>query len=157
MTEVQQFVIPTLSKTKVSRNLSYPIGAKPLSVALASTVQLPELKLHFYAVFVSATRKGKYKFLHVEYANDVRPAYVYKRSLKSPWEIVVQPVPRVHCHRIKQYIIETALAKIRDWLDERAGLSQYGNDILGFFYDDGSDEFTVKQSTHLEPIRHRGR
>lgn len=51
MEDVQQVTIPTLSKAKISHMLSYPIGARDVSTALSSAVQLPELKLHFYSGF----------------------------------------------------------------------------------------------------------
>jgi hypothetical protein len=83
--------------------------------------------------------------------------YLYGCQPQGWWQIVVQPVPRVLRHRFRQYIIETALAQIAHWLNERAQLKQRGNDVLTFFYDEKSEEFTPRQRTHLEPLRDRGR
>jgi len=163
MEVIQLIIIPTSSKTKISRSLSYPIGAKHVSVALASTVQIPELKLHFYSGFDIGLRKGHYEFLRVEYLNNARPAEkwpvtsLYKRPPQSRWEIVVQPVPRVIRHRIRRYTLDHALAQIKHWLDQRAQLAQQGNDILTFFYDEKSEEFIARQLTRLEPLRYRNR
>jgi hypothetical protein len=49
MEDIEQIVIPTLSRVKIARSLSYPIGAEAISVALASVPQLAELKLIFYS------------------------------------------------------------------------------------------------------------
>jgi len=163
MEEIPQLVIPTRSKAKISRNLSYPIGAKTISAVLASAAQLPELTLHYYAAFESAQRKGDYQFLRVEYLNNARPAEkgpifrLYGRPPQGRWEIVVLPVPRILRHRVKQYIIESALPQIARWLRERAQLAQPGNDVLAFFYNDKTDELTPRRLTHLEPLRHRGK
>ena len=66
---------------------------------------------------------------------------------------LVQPVPRHVRNRVKKYILGSALQQVSGWLFERAHLAQQGNDILAFFYDEGSDEFTARQLTQLEPIR----
>jgi hypothetical protein len=159
MEEVQQIIVPTLSRAKISRNLSYPIGAQQISVALSSTVQLPELKLHFYSWSDHGLRRGHYEFLRAEYLNNARPAEkwpvssLHKRPPQYRWEILVQPVPRVFRHRIKQYIVDSALNQISNWLVERAQLTQQGSDILAFFYDEKTEEFVRRQLYHLEPLR----
>lgn len=162
MEEIERIVIPTLSRAKISRNLSYPIGAEDISRAVASTVQLPELKLVFYPPDVRL-RGAHYEFLRVEYLNNSRPAQewpiseLYRRPPEWRWGIVVQPVPRVLRHRIKRYILDTALVQITSWLDDRRELAQQGNDILAFFYDETTEEFSPRQLTRLEPLRYRGR
>jgi len=157
--EVQAVVIPTLSKTKISHTLSYPIGARDVSIALRSAGQLPELKLHFYSGFDIGLRSGHYEFLRVEYLNNATSAEewpvarLYRRPPQYQWEIIVQPVPRVFRHRIKQYIRNSALPKIAHWLAERAQLAQQGSDMLAFFYDEKVEDFTVRPLTRLEPAR----
>lgn len=159
MEDVQQVIIPTLSKTKISQHLSYPIGAKHISLALAATLQLPMLKLHFYSGFNNGLRRGHYEFLRVEYLNQAIPSEkwpissLYKRPPQYRWEIVVQPVPRVLRHKIRQYILDLALPQIAEWLDGRARLAQRGSDILAFFYDEKANEFIAPQLTHLEPLQ----
>jgi hypothetical protein len=164
MDDIQQIFIPTIFRAKISHDLSYPIGAKDISTALAKAVQLPELKLHFYAGFdPGGLRTRRCEFLRAEYLNQARPSMewpildLYGRPPQSKWEIVVRPVPRVLRHQIKQYVLETALPRIAHWLGERHHLAQRGNDILAFFYDDKTEEFTPQTLTHLEPLRNRGR
>jgi hypothetical protein len=158
--DVKPYIIPTLSKAKISHHLSYPIGAAAVSRALATAAQLPKLKLHFYFRFDNALRWGRYEFVRVEYLNNARPAeewpilHLYSRPPQYRWEVIVQPVPRVNRHRINTYILESALPDIGNWLSERIELSQQGSDILAFFYDEKSEEFESRRSTRLEPLRH---
>ena len=114
----QQFVIPTVSRAKISQKLSYPVGAESISVALASVPQLVEIRLHFYSWSDHGLRRGHYEFLRVEYLNNVRPLQewpirsLYKRPAQGRWEIVVQPVPRIVRHRGRQYVADFALIQI---------------------------------------------
>src|SRR5207249_9233306 len=155
----QQFVVPTASRAKISHKLSYPVGAERVSVVLASVPQLPELKLHFYSGFDVQLRGGHYEFLRVEYLNNARPSQewpissLYKRPEQGRWEIVVQPVPRALRHRVKQYILDSALTQIAQWLIQRKELAQQGNDILAFFYDEKGEDFVPRHLTRLEPLR----
>lgn len=159
MEDVQPYIIPTLSRAKISHHLSYPIGAAAASMALASVAQLPELKLHFYFWSDNALRRGHYEFLRVEYLNNASHAeewpiwHLYKRPPQFRWEIVVQPVPRVNRHRINEYILEKALPQVGSWLSERTGLSQQGSDMLTFFYDEKVEGFESRPLTRLEPLR----
>ena len=159
MEDVQPYIIPTLSRAKISHHLSYPIGAEAVSLALGSTVQLPELKLHFYFWSNNSLRWGHYEFLRVEYLNNATPAQdfpiwrLHQRPPQYRWEIVVQPVPRVNRHRINKYILESGLPQVGSWLSERTGLSQQGNDMLTFFYDEKAEKFESRPLTRLEPLR----
>lgn len=161
MEDVQQIIISTLSKAKISHHLSYPIGAKHISLALAGTPQLSMLKLHFYSGLGIGLQRGQYEFLRAEYLNQAIPSKewpistLYKRPPQYRWEIVVQPVPRTLRHRIRQYISDSALPQVAQWLIARAQLVQRGNDILAFFYDDKADELIARQLSHLEPVRVR--
>jgi hypothetical protein len=160
MEDVQQIIIPTLSRAKISHLLSYPIGAEQISTALASTPQLSEIRLLFFSWrYLPRLRESHYEFLRVEYLNNAVPAQkhpirsLYGRPKQGQWEIVVQPVKRVFRHRIKEYILQVALPQIGDWLVERAHLAQQGSDILAFFYDELGEEFAVHPLTNLEPKR----
>lgn len=155
----RQLVIPTASRVKISRKLSYPVGAESISLALVFVPQLAEIRLHFYSGFDIQIRSGHYEFLRVEYLNGVLPlqdwpiAALFKRPAQERWEIVVQPVPRSVRHRIKQYILDSALKQIAQWFVRRSELTQRGGDILAFFYDQKSEDFVVRHLTRLEPLR----
>ena len=129
-------------------------------MALASVTQLHELKLHFYFWSDHSLRRGHYEFIRVEYLNNALPApgdwpiwLLYNRPPQYRWEIVVQAVPRVNRHRINEYILETALPQVSIWLSEHTELSQQGNDLLTFFYDEKEEKFESRRLTRLEPLR----
>lgn len=130
-----------------------------MSAALSCAVQLPELRLHFYSGFDIGLRSGHYEFLRVEYlknatsASEWPIAHLYQRPPQFRWEIIVQPVPRLLRNRIKQYILNSALPQIAQWLAERAELFQQGNDMLTFFYDEKMEDFVLRRLTRLEPTR----
>jgi hypothetical protein len=156
---VQPYIIPTLSRAKMSQHLSYPVGAAAVSVALTSAIQLPDLKLHFYFWSDFWLRNGHYEFFRVEYLKNAMPAEqwpisnLFKRPPQYQWEIVVQPVPRVNRHRINEYILESALPGVASWLSEREELAQQGSDLLTFFYDEKAEKFESRPLTRLEPLR----
>lgn len=155
----KQFVIPTASRAKVSNKLSYPIGAERISVALAAIPQLAELRVRFCSGFEAHLRGGHYEFLRVEYRNSARALEewpirtLFDRPEQSRWEVVVQPVPRIVRHRVKQYIEAFALTEIAQWFIERKELIQRGGDILAYFYEEESDDFAARHATRLEPLR----
>jgi hypothetical protein len=165
--ETQPIIIPTLSRAKIPRNLSYPVGAGAISEALASVAQFQELKLIFYSSkFDIGVRSGRYElrsyeFLRVEYLHNAKPGEeqpvsslsLYPRPPQSRWKIVVQPVPRVLRHQINQYILKSALPEVRRWLTERTQLSRQGSELLAFFYDEKAEEFTPRVLIRLEPER----
>jgi hypothetical protein len=160
MVDTPKTIIPTLSKSKIAHHLSYPIGAECISEALSAAPQLHSVKLHYYSYwFDRSLRKHHYEFLRVEYLlNRKQVKYdpmlsLLHRPPQSQWEIVVQPVRRICRHPIKQYILDSALPRIGQWLIDRAELSQQGSDILAFFYDEPTGEFTSRQLTRLEPLR----
>ncbi|MGA1982602.1 MAG: hypothetical protein ABSG84_09010 [Acidobacteriaceae bacterium] len=159
MEDVELVVIPTMSKVKISKDLSYPIGAEAISRAVEGVRQFPLLRLRFHYWSDNSFRRGEYEFLRVEYLDGVTPPYhppvtpLYQRPPQYRWEIVVQPVPRVHRHRIKTYIVESALGAVREWLLQRDDFVQNGSDILAFFYEEKLDEFKTYRVENLEPVR----
>ncbi len=163
--ETRRIIIPTFSRAKIPRNLSYPVGAEAISEALISVAQFQELKLIFYlSKFAIGVRSGRYglrsyEFLRVEYLNNAKPgegwpvSSLFPRPPQSRWEIVVQPAPRALRHQINQYILRSALPEVRRWLTERTQLSRQGSELLAFFYDEKAEEFTPRTLTRLEPER----
>ena len=158
--EPKPIIIPTISRAKISHHLSYPIGAESISGSFASVPQFTELKLLFYSSkFYTPLRSKEYEFLRVEYLNNAKSAEnwpianLYGRPLQSRWEIAVQPVPRVLRHKIKTYILDSALPQMKDWLAERAQLVRRGSDLLAYFYNEETEECVPRYLANLEPIR----
>src|ERR1700722_6223772 len=162
MEEIRRSVIPTLSRTRISRHLSYPIGAEVISEALTTVPQFAQLQLLFYSSkFHTPLRSKEYEFVRIQYLNNAKSgerwpiANLWGRPLQSRWEIAVQPVPRVLRHRIKRYILDSALPQMRDWLVERAQLLQQGSELLAFFYNEKTEECVPRHVANLEPLRNR--
>jgi hypothetical protein len=156
MEDVKTVIIPTRTKEKISHELSFPIGAERISIALASAPQLPELVLHFRSDRWYQVRLGHYPILSVRYSGKnwaYNPVTFSGIPLFNKWEIEVNPVPRPFRHRIQQYILESALPQIRQWLDQRADLAHEGTDTFGFFFDEGKEEFVPNLLARPQPLR----
>jgi hypothetical protein len=156
MEDVKTVIIPTRTKAKVSHELSFPIGAERISMALASVMQLPQLVLHFRSDRWNQVRFGHYPFLSVTYSGKEwtnNPVDSSGIPLFNRWEIEVNPVPRILRHRIQQYILDSALPQIRQWLDQRADLAHEGSDTLDFFFDEEKEEFVPKLLARPQPLR----
>jgi hypothetical protein len=155
MEGVSTLIIPTRSKAKISHELSFPIGAERISIALASVKQLPQLVLHFRPDYFNGVRFGHYPFLGVNYSRAEKPIPFPQSvaSLFNEWQIRVWPVPRGFRHRIQEYIVGSALPQIKEWLDQRVNLAHPGSDSLTFLFDEKKEEFVPEQVARLQPIR----
>ena len=156
MEENKPLIIPTRFKAKISHELSFPIGAEKISVALASVPQLAQLVLHFKSDYKQQTRSVPYPCMRIAYSRRVmavNPVSADGVPLFNEWQVEVSPVPRISRHRIQQEVVSVALPRIVRWLHEREHLSQQGSDLLTFFYDAERDIFSAEMTTHLEPLR----
>jgi hypothetical protein len=157
--ETELVVIPTASKAKISHDLSYPIGAEAISKALKDLPQFSSIRLQFYYWSDCFLRRGKYEYLRVEYLNNVSPldehpvSRLFQRPPQYQWEIVIQPVPRIHRHQVKTYIAGSVLTEVREWLKQRSNFTQNGSEVLAFFYDEKLDKFETYRVARLEPAR----
>jgi dsDNA-binding SOS-regulon protein len=157
MEDVKPVIIPTRIKDKISHELSFPIGAERISIALASVKQLPQLVLDFCSDRFGQVRLGHDAFLSVRYAGREKPVNPISSYSGIPsnnkWEIVGRPVSRIFRHRIQLYILDSALPQIKQWLDQRVNLDHEGSEALGFFFDEKKEEFVSKQRARLQPVR----
>lgn len=143
----QRLIIPTLRRAKIARNLSYPVGAEQISAALAAAPQFAELRLYFSYEY----QWHGYEFIRAQYSIGGRR--LAAGPMLPTFEICVRPVPRTSRHRVKEYIVETALPQIAQWLVERATLKQHGTDHLAFSFNEAEEEFLRSSLTRLEPVR----
>ena len=103
-------LIPTLYKTRLPRELSYPIGAAALSEHLAGVPQLSEFRICFSDV-VSAW-KSKFQQMLAEGAD----YEIVTARLWSPFEIFVYPVQRALKHAVHEALVSHGLPQLRDWM-----------------------------------------
>jgi hypothetical protein len=162
--DLQPYTIPTLSKTKISHYLSYPIGVSAVSEALRSAAQLPEMKLHFYFWFDHGLRVGHYELLRVEYLNDATPAEEYPtRRLYTSISVHPNTVGKSLSSRYHESFATKSSATSSNlrfprllvgfFFSNRAELVQPGSDKLTSFYDEKTGEFQTRPLTQLEPLR----
>ena len=103
-------LIPTLYKTRLPREFSYPIGAEALSEHLARVPQFSEFRICFSDV-VSAW-KSKFQQMIAEGAD----YEIVTARLWSPFEIFVYPVQRSLKHAAHEALVADGLPKLRDWM-----------------------------------------
>src|SRR5262245_35829770 len=102
--------IPTLYKTRLPRDLSYPIGAEALSEHLVGVPQLSEFRICFSDV-VSAW-KSKFQQMLAEGAD----YEIVTARFWTPFEIFVYPVQRVLKYAAHEALVSHGLPKLRDWM-----------------------------------------
>lgn len=150
---IPPFLIPTLSRAKLSPELSYPIGAEALSQGLHSAPQLREIALHFYTEHLGRCPTN-WEVIRIEFLNGDPATHrdfdLRRRPERSRWELIVQPVLRKERHPTHGQIREFALPRIAHWLEERAELDAKGNDILAFFYE---GDLVERRLTNMYPAR----
>ncbi len=126
---IPPFLIPTLSRAKLSPELSYPTGAEDLSQGLRSAPQLREIALHFYTEHLSRC-PANWEVIRIEFLNGDPATHrdfdLRRRPERSRWELIVHPVPRKERHLTGGQIREFALPRIARWLEERAKLDAKG-------------------------------
>ncbi len=157
MEDVNTVIIPTRVRDKIPHDQSFPIGAERISIALASATQLPLLVLDFRSDRYKHVRLGHLSFFSVTYSGkDMSRVNSLLRTgvpLFNKWTIGVRPVSRTSRHFVQQYILETALPRVKGWLDQRIGLEHPGVEAIEFFFDEGKEEFVEKQEARRQPMR----
>lgn len=103
-------LIPTLYKTRLSREFSYPIGAELLSEQLADVPQFSEFRI----CFSDAVGAWKSKFQRM--IADGTDYEIVAARLWSPFEISVYPVQRELKHAAQKALVAHGLPKLRDWM-----------------------------------------
>ena len=110
LTNILTMLIPTRYKTRLPRELTYPIGAEALSEQLDGVPQFSEFRLCF-SDLVSAW-KSKFQRIIAEGADyEIVAAHLW-----SPFDIYVYPVKRELKHLAKEALFSHGLPKMREWL-----------------------------------------
>jgi len=102
-------------KSKISRKLSYPIGAQLISSELSDVPQAQELSVSFRAKYERMAERGEpYEIVTVSYQGNA--------GFDEGWHIKVRPVPRALKHQIQEALVTDFLPSIRQWLNKHADL-----------------------------------
>lgn len=136
-------VIPTISKSDVSKDLAFPIGAEALSRGFADVPQFESLRIQFVGLKESRRTLPKgnntgeaLKLVNVEYRR--RPLNISSGTdLRAGgrnddlWTILVSPVARRNRYDIKQLLVSEGIQIMREWLMlPRSDTWRYGTHSL---------------------------
>ena len=148
--QVNEFIIPTGFKTKISSSLSWPTGAMELTKALADVPQLKELEVWFSDSF-EIRQQGKWPAVFP--AIEVR--YARHRNVpgfNTGWCLVVRPVPRNVKSEISEALRKHGFKLIADWLIIHASLSkQDGNSFFKGVWSSELKELTFGTRDYILP------
>lgn len=118
-------MIPTLSKSQISPDFAFPIGAEALSQGLAGVPQFDFLTLEFEGLkeVRRSTADGKeaLRLISITYR---RPPITLANTRPDPqrrdpseiWELSVSPVGRGKRFEIKQLLLGEGIQILREWM-----------------------------------------
>jgi len=123
-------MIPTVLKSQISKELSFPLGAMKISEALEGVPQYSCLTLAFYPHWdqtPSQTRRlldagESLRVMEATYRN-IRPGRCGSRNLihmgwyDETWGLAVYPVPRDVKAVVADLLLTAGLPSIRRWLE----------------------------------------
>lgn len=153
-------MIPTRSKSKLSQDLSFPIGAQAVSEGLTGVPHYDDIELSFsvYAVYPDSDFRRylreelPYRIIQFDYRPATNAGYVTANDMVEwgwndpKWELAVYPVLRSRRHEVNQFIREQGLPAIRQWLQssEAVGWEDHQHTLkLVFNFADGSLSVTT--------------
>lgn len=123
-------MIPTRSKAKLPKTLSYPLGAGAITEALADAPHVADLSLSFSdtpvwpaSEFQRRLREGQaYPVLFAEYVPAQKPGYYAAKALAdggwydARWVLHVYPVRREVRHAAAGLLRAQGLPAVAEWL-----------------------------------------
>jgi hypothetical protein len=152
-------IIPTSHRAKIPKALSYPLGAKIISEALAGVPQFDYLHINFRYWNKLARHHGTeipYQVLEARYSGPLRSfsaskSMVEKGYYSPTWEITVSAIPRSLRHLLQSKLITEALPAIRVWLTTNPDLGEReGGHALTFIFDELKNELTRSEQSTIE-------
>jgi hypothetical protein len=160
MTEPELHIFPTSSRSKHSKEVSYPIGAEALSHGLEGIPQHDLITCNFYGGRPHDDGKPQIYVLNVNYQKRVRSFYDGKLAAANGvfdprWTISVYAVPRQLRGEIKVLLLEQGLPEIvRPWLISKSHLTgQTGGSALWLKYVRADQIFTTTLREEIAPDR----
>ncbi|PAP74901.1 hypothetical protein B1759_16535 [Rubrivirga sp. SAORIC476] len=149
-------MIPTAYKWELSSLLSYPLGAKNISDALAGVPQFDALSIRFSPDQDNPHRaESPFLVLRVNYRNSVPGRSASNNMIEEgwydpKWEISVGAVPRTLRHSVKTALLTEALPKVRQWLLNNADATgREGHSWVRVRYDADQERLTYETSSRL--------
>jgi hypothetical protein len=160
MAETELHIFPTSSRSKHSKEVSYPIGAEALSHGLEGVPQHDLIICDFYGGGQHDRGKPQIYVLNARYEKQVR-SFSYSQSglehgvFDPYWKISVFAVPRQLRGEIKSLLLEQGLPDlVRPWLIEKNHLTgQTGGSALWLEYVRADKVFITTTREEISPER----
>lgn len=155
-------LIPTRSREKPEKSLSYPIGAEALSHALNGVPQYHALQCSFHSRYANheSMRENPLGFMTVGYARREAERFASQSEHDSgmfdaSWLISIHGVPGELNSKIKQLLIDDALENIvRPWLMANAALEgKFGQAQITLHYDRQNNVIGSREYRRMPPER----
>lgn len=154
MTDEKSFLIPTSHKYRLSKTLSYPIGAEMVSQGLAGVPQRDDLRLSFYyhssfekeykqdrpfKIFEAAFDKSD---MDLTRSND----FIENGAYEEKWALTVYPVPRQMKAIAGRLLFEEGLPQIAKWLStERTPIWKTGHKRAAVYFDLAEESISFQE------------
>jgi hypothetical protein len=145
-------LIPTLYKTKIPKNLSYPFGAEILSNALKEVKNYDDLYVGFSDY--SFRDKSEYKRL-IENKRQIKVMKISYNYNKYPFlgefwdkdfDIIVYAVPKDKNQIVRETILEIGIPVIIEWLTKkRPDVWYYKDQEITLLFDLKQEKIITKQ------------
>jgi hypothetical protein len=151
-------MIPTRSKKRLPRTLSYPVGAKAISEALVGVPQFDELTLVFWFYNQQGSRPtfgGPFSVLEAEFLGPLRSFSasmdMIEKGYSPKWTIRIYAAPRPLRNLIQGKILGEALPSVRSWLIANPhSIEREGYNAIRFRFDELTNELTCEKHTSIQ-------
>src|SRR5262245_33876675 len=136
-------LIPTLYKTRLSREFSYPVGAELLSEQLAGVPHFSEFRIRFSDVVTAW--KSKFQQMIAEGAD----YEIVRVHLWSPFDIFVYPVKRELKHAAHEALVSHGLPQLRDWMLRQSSRTTMTFATCGIVFSPATQTVHVQEHDHV--------
>ncbi|HXM24329.1 MAG TPA: hypothetical protein VN948_23945 [Terriglobales bacterium] len=151
-------IIPTSYRAKIPKTLSYPLGTKTISEALAGVPQFDYLNINFRRSRLAGhpATKIPYQVMEARYSGpshsfSASKSMIEKGYYSPTWEITVLTVPRSLRHLLQGKLVAEALPAIREWLTTNPHSGEReGGHTLTFGFDELKNELTCNEESSIE-------
>jgi hypothetical protein len=128
---------PRIARSRISKNLGFPVGYELLRQHLATAMPLSEIRFSFCShptVFASEfTRMLANQQPHCILRVERRHAVQSPTVQPAHWHFTVYPVPREQKSAARSALIATAFPKLRDFISRAPTHANYYNRVDAIF------------------------
>lgn len=150
-------LLSTSSKSRISKQMSYVLGAESVSAIFADTPQYDLFELHFNGPYPNQANSLKDRLvLRINFHRSGPSIHNPRGSQNGPWSIRVYAVPRTLKSMIKQNLLEEVLPNdVLPWLKKIGRLDgQEGNQMIDVYFESGTQAcYTQPYHGGTEPRR----